>query len=261
MVFALLPGFMGSAAAEELKLGGTGAALGSMRLLANEFSAKHPEIRLKIVPNLGSGGGIQAVLAGAIDLAVTSRPLNAEERQRGAAESEYGRTPFVFAVAAKTAIVAITSQELAEIYAGTRVKWPDGSPIRIVLRSPSDIDTEMVKAISPEIRAGVTAAAERPGVKIALTDQDAANDLERIPGAVGPVALSLVISEKRALRALRLDGIQPTLQNAASQTYPYSKRMFLVTGAKRTATAADFAAFVLSPAGRKILAANGHWLP
>jgi phosphate transport system substrate-binding protein len=260
-VSAFLPELIAAASAEEIKLGGTGAALGTMRLLANEFKVSHPGMRITTVPNLGSWGGIKAVLGGAIDLAVTSRPLKEEERRQGAAEIEYARTPFVFAVNANAGIDSISRKELADIYAGIRVKWPDGSPIRVVLRLPSDIDTEMVKNLSPEIRRGVSTAEERPGVKIALTDQDAANDLERIPGAVGPISLSLIISEKRALKALQLDGVQPTLQNAASDVYPYSKRLFLVTGAKPSPAVESFIAFVNSPAGRKILAANGHWLP
>ncbi|MDD5175890.1 MAG: substrate-binding domain-containing protein [Sterolibacterium sp.] len=257
----LLLAISGTTRAEELRIGGTGTAIGTLRLLAAEYSEKHPETRIRIVPNLGSSGGIKAVLGAAIDLAVTSRPLKQEERQLGASEQEYARTPLVFAVAAKATVDAITRQELAGIYAGTRTKWPDGSPIRVILRPPSDIDSDLVKGFSAEVRQGVSAAEARPGVKIALTDQDAANDLEKIPGAVGPTSLALIISEHRALKALQLDGIQPTLQNAASQAYPYSKRLFLVTGTRRSTAAESFSVFVRSPAGRKILVANGHWLP
>ncbi|TAK54514.1 MAG: hypothetical protein EPO22_15315 [Dehalococcoidia bacterium] len=98
-------------------------------------------------------------------------------------------------------------------------------------------------------------------MQFAVNDQNAANDLEKIPGAIGPSTLALIVSEKRALRALKLDGREPTLTNAASGAYPHYKRLFLVTGAKRSAAVARFIAFVQSPAGRKILAGNGHWTP
>lgn len=42
-----------------------------------------------------------------------------------------------------------------------------------------------------------------------------------------------MVSEKRALRALKLDGREPTPGNAASGACPYDKRSFLVTGSKR----------------------------
>lgn len=258
---ALLPAIPAGASAEEIKIGGTGAALGTMRLIVKEYGAKHPQVRITIVPNLGSGGGIKAVLAGAIDLAMTSRTLKEVERQLGAVESEYARTPLVFAVAAKSPVNAITREELADIYAGARTKWPDGTPIRVILRPASDIDSDMVKSISPEMRRGVSTAEERPGIRIALNDQMAADDLERISGAVGPSALSLIVSEKRALKALRLDGVQPALQNVANPAYPYFKRLLFVTGSKRSATVEEFIAFVNSSSGNKILRANGHWLP
>ena len=261
IALALLLGYSGGAAAEEFKLGGSGAALGTMQRLAEEFTAGNPDIRITSVPSLGSGGGIKAVVAGAIGLAVTSRPLNEGERKLGVVEMEYARTPFVFAVSTQSKVTAMTSGELADIYAGRRVTWADGSPVRIVLRPASDVDTEMVRNISPEIRSGLAAAEARPGVRFSVNDQDAANDLERIPGAIGPSSLALIVSERRALRALKLDGREPTPTNAASGAYPYYKRLFLVTGAKRSAAVERFVAFVRSPAGRKILAGNGQWIP
>lgn len=209
----------------------------------------------------GSGGSIKAVVAGAIGLAVTSRPMNESERKLDAVEMEYARTPFVFAVSTKSKVTAITLRELADIYTGRKLTWADGSPVRIVPRPASDTDTEMVKSVAPAIRQGLVAAEARPGVRFAVSDQDAANDLEKIPGAIGPSSLALIVSEKRALRALKLDGREPTPMNAASGAYPYYKRLFLVTGAKRPAAVERFITFVQSPAGRKILAGNGQWIP
>ncbi len=221
----------------------------------------HPESPVTIVPSLGSRGGIKAVLAGSIGLAVVSRALDERERMLGAVEIEYARTPFVFAVSAESRVTAITSGELADIYSGKMVTWADGSSIRLVLRPASDIDTVIVKDISPEIRRGVLGAQARPGVRVAVSDQDAATDLEKIAGAIGPSTLALIVSEKRPLRALGLDGKEPTLMNAASGTYPLSKRLFLVTGAKRPAVVEQFVRFVQSPAGRKVITSNGQWIP
>ena len=253
--------FCGAGAAEEIRIGGTGAALGTMRLLADKFTRNNPGITVATVGNLGSAGAIKAVGSGAIELAVTSRPLTESEGKLGLTQLEYARTPFVFALTAKSAVSAITRRELSEIYSGRMVKWPDGSTIRVVLRPASDVDTSMVKALSPAIAQALTAAEKRPGVKFAVTDQDAAGDLERIPGAIGPSSLALILSERRALRALKLDGVEPTPANAAASTYPLFKQLFFVSGEKRTEAAGRFVDFVQSAAGRKILTDNGHWIP
>lgn len=259
--FALLLGFCGGAMAEEFSIGGSGAALGTLQHLATEFTARNPDIRITTVSSLGSAGGVSALVAGAIGLAVTSRPLTDSERKLGAVEVEYARTPFVFAVSTKSKVMAISSAELAAIYANEMTAWADGGRVRVVLRPVSDVDTEMVASISPEIRRALTLAQMRPGVQFSVNDQDAADDLEKIDGAIGPTSLALIVSEKPRLRALKLDGKEPTPMNAASGVYPYYKRLFLVTGAKRAAAVERFVAFMQSPAGRKILVSNGQWIP
>jgi phosphate transport system substrate-binding protein len=230
-----------------------------MKLLAEAFSAKYPDIRITVAPSLGSSGGIKAVSSGAIGIAVTSRPMNESERKPGMVETEYARTPFVFAVSTKSKVNAITSGNLAEIYAGNVTTWADGSTIRVILRPPVDVDTEMVKSISPHIASSLSAAMARPGMPVFATDQLAADAIERIPGAIGPSSLAVIVSEGFALRALSLDGKQPTLLNAASGAYPYYKRLFFVTRNQRSATVERFIAFVQTPEGRKILESNGQW--
>jgi phosphate transport system substrate-binding protein len=256
----LLLGTFGGAAAEELRIGGTGTALRTMQLLAEAFTPGNSDIRVTIVPSLGSSGGIRAVVGGAIGLAVISRQINESERKLGIVEMEYARTPFVFAVSTKSRVTAITSGELANIYAGKMTAWGDGSPVRIVLRPAIDVDTDMVRSISPAIRHGLAAGMARPGMPVSPTDQDAADAIERFSGAVGPSTLALIVSEQRPLRALKLDGREPTPVNVASGAYPYYKRLFFVTGAKRSAAVERFVAFVQSPAGRKILESNGQWI-
>jgi phosphate transport system substrate-binding protein len=262
IAIALLLGFaVRGTAADAIRIGGSGSTLGTMQLLADAFAKQDPEFRAAIVPNLGSSGGIRALAAGAIGLAATSRPLRDAERKLGLAEIEYGRTPFVFAVTTRSMVTAITLRQLADIYGGKTASWPDGTPIRIVLRPASDIDTDMVKGVSPELRQALSVAEQRPGVAFSVTDQDAANDIEKIPGAIGPSSLALILSEKRSLRALKLEGVEPTAGNIASGVYRYHKRMFLVIGAKRPPAVQRFIAFIRSPAGRRILTQTGHWIP
>ncbi len=261
LMLALWLGLAGPVSAEEFRIGGTGASLGTMRLLAEAFTSQDRGVHITTVPSLGSGGSIKAMHAGAIGLAVTSRQMSEVERRLGMQEIEYARTPFVFAVATSSSTVAITTAELADIYSGRKPTWADGSPVRLVLRPASDIDTEMVKSLSAEVRAAVALAEARPGVRFAVNDQDAAEDLQKIRGAIGPSSLALIISERRALRALRLNGVAPTPEAAASGQYPHFKRLFFVTDPKPAPAVARFIAFVRSPAGREVLERNGHWIP
>ena len=72
-------------------VGGTGCALAAMEDMAQAFQKKHPELAIKIIPSLGSGGGIKGVLAGSLDLALSARPLTEWEKSQGASAKEYAR--------------------------------------------------------------------------------------------------------------------------------------------------------------------------
>lgn len=108
------------------------------------------------------------------------------------------------------------------------------------------------------MRDAKTAAEQRKGMLFAVTDQEAADNLEKIPGSLGPATLALVLSEKRSLKVLALDGVAPSAQSIADGSYPLYKQMFIVTGAAPSPAVRSFVDFVRSPAGRDILVQTGH---
>lgn len=248
------------ARAEEVKIGGTGAGLATMNLLADAYVKTHPDIRIDVLPSLGSSGGIKAVAAGVLQLAVSSRDLTDAERQQGLTAVEYGRTPFVFAVSLKNKASGLTLPQLVDIYSGKTVQWPDGVKIRLVLRPIQDADSEMMRNMSPAMEKAKKQAESRPGMLFAITDQETQDSIERIPGALGATSLGQIIAERRRLKALTLDGVQPTPPHLANGSYRYAKIMFLVMSPKTTPAAQRIAEFARSPAGREILRWTGYWV-
>lgn len=231
-----------------------------MQLLANAYGKTHPATQISVLPSLGSGGGIKAVLSGAIQIAVSSRPLTEAEIKAGAVETEYGRTPFIFVTSSATKVSGITTQNLVDIYAGTMTEWPGGGRIRLVLRPIGDSDSELIKSISPAMREAKNAAEQRPGMVFAVTDQEAADAIEKIPGALGPATLALLLAERRPLKALALNGTAPEAKTIADGSYPLYKRMLIITGPGTPPAAHAFVDFVRSAAGREILQQTGHWV-
>lgn len=248
-------------ATTEIKVGGTGNALGTMRLMGLVYTQHHPDTRVQVLPSLGTSGAVKAVPKGAIDIGLSSRPLKEEEVKAGLNATEYARSPLVFAVPVKTRVTALSLAQLADIYAGRMSHWPDGGPVRPVLRQAGDDNTLAVRQMSPALDQALTIAEQRQGLPFATTDQETADKLESIPGALGVVALCLIQSEGRALRPLALDGVEPTLAHAQTGRYPYLKRFYVVTRAEPSAEVKRFLAFVQSPAGAAILARTGHVLP
>lgn len=247
-----------AATADTIRIGGTGAGLGTMRVLGTAFAKVEPAHTIIVVPSLGTTGGIKALAVGAIDLAVTARPLNAQESSQGMVAVEYGRTPFVVATNMWGTGTLTTLAELAEIYAGRKTDWADGRPIRLVIRPEKDSDTQLLGSYSPEIKRALPAALARPGMIVATSDQDAADFIEKTAGAIGTTTLAQVRSEKRNLDVLPLNGVEPSVRTLDDGSYPYAKAMYLVGKGAGTPAVAAFLQFVASPRGRQILGETGH---
>jgi len=249
------------ATAGDIRIGGTGNALGTARLLGEAFAKAHPESKPVILSSIGTSGAIKAVPKGAIDIGISSRLLTDEESRAGLTTTEYARSPTVFAVPEKSKATSITVGQVADIYAGKLANWPDGTPIRPVMRQPGDDNTRQIKSLSAEIDRALVVAEQRPGLAFAVTDQDAADKMESIQGSLGVTTIALIRSERRALRALALGGVEPTPENAESGRYPLVKHFYFVLPKEPSPAVQEFVKFVKSPHGRKILEQTGHTIP
>lgn len=246
--------------ADTIKIGGTGSAISTMRILIEAFEKSNPNVNVIIVPGLGSGGARKAVLAAAIDLGVTGRAGKAAEKLEGAVAIEYGRTPLIFATSKKNSVSGLTAQEVVDIYNGKIITWPNGERLRLILRPASDSDTAVLKSISPAMEQAVKHALSRQGIKIAVTDHDSADAIETVPGALGTSTLAIVISEGRSVKTLSFNGVEPSTKTVADGSYPLFKSFYLLTGPKPSKLTQGFIAFVRSSEGRKILTQLGHWV-
>jgi phosphate transport system substrate-binding protein len=232
-----------------------------MRALADSYTkSRSSNVKFILVPGLGSGGGRKALSAGAIDIALTSQAGNDAEKLEGATAVLYGKTPFVFATSIKNRASGLTTQELIDIWNGKTLQWHDGARLRLILRPESDSDTEVLKRISLAMAQAVKNALSREGIRVTVTDGETADALETTQGALGTSSLALIISEKRSLKALALDGVAPSPKNIADGSYPYFKSLYALARTKPTGPAEDFMSFLRSRSARKILAELGYWV-
>ena len=261
LTVASLPVFVSPVQAEVVRISGTGDALGAIGLLAEAYMRVYPSSQIKVLASVGSSGAIKGVGQKRLDIGLTSGPLKEEARATGLVDIEYAATPTVVVVGTARKVKAMTRQRLVEVFSGAYSSWPDGTPVRPIMRRLSESNFENLMSLSPEIERAVRGAAERPGLPYANSDQEMADMMERVPGALGVATLGMVLSEKRDVQPLTIDGVAPTPENAASGRYPIHKRHFLITRTQASAEVTRFVAFVRSPDGRAILRAHGYWFP
>lgn len=245
-----------ASAGQVLTVGGVGSSLGFAKVLARAFENNYPGINVKVLPSLGSTGGIKAVTSGAIDLGLSGRPLKKEEAERGASAEAFAMTPFIF-VTSKPNVAGLTTEDLIRIYEGKSLTWPDGTRIRLVLRPSGDTDTAIIRSISSDVSRAVDSALGRKGMIMAITNQESDDTVEKTPGSLGATTLAQAITENRSYSVLFFNNIQPVLKNLSNGSYPLSKTFYFVTSEKTSAPAEQFISFVRSPAGISILKEHG----
>lgn len=78
--------------------------------------------------------------------------------------------------------------------------------------------------------------------------------LETLPGAFGFTTLAQILSERRRMKVLHLDDKQAFRK----ELFPIRKQFYLGMTLSTSPLASAFRDFILSEAGRALLAANGH---
>lgn len=247
-------------AQESLKLGGTGAGLGTLKLLAEAY-ARAGGMPAKITPSLGSSGSIKAVAAGALDIAITSRMPDKSDAENNLIGYAFSTTPLVFAVATANPLKEITLTQAAAIFAKPQVELSPGVIAVPILRPMHETDGKLVMKMSPQMDQAYRAAHERRGMRIAATDVENVEDIERIQGAIGVTTLAQVKTESRRVRPLVLDGVAPSAENLAKGTYIHNRALHLVVRRQPSAATQAFLAFIQSDAGRQIIQQNEQLLP
>ena len=253
-----LSGIHSTVAAGELLINGTGSGTGGMQLVAQAFMQANPDVQVVVQPAIGSAGGIRAVAAGKLSLALSNRvPNEAEQASAPLAVVEYARTPFVVAVHKSLGLVALTGDQLAALFA-PGATYPNGQRARPVLRRSDTSDTQLLKSMAAALPAAVDAASERRGMLDAATDSEAADMIINTPGAFAASTLALIASENRPFVALAIDGREPTVEALAKGSYPFQKRLFAITAKAPPPEVVRFIAFLRSPAAQALLRAHGH---
>ena len=258
LVFVFCAAFCAMApAANDLRIGGDTATLGTLMQLREAYLRQEPEARITVFTTIGAGSGVNALVSGALDVAIAAIDLTPEERARVSA-AEIARMPFVFAVGRNSKVEDMTLAQLLEIYQGKTANWPDGSRIRLILRPASVSDTIVLKRLSSDWKKALEDLEAKPGMVVVATAQEAADRIEKTPGALTTLTANLIVTEKRAVKTLRIDGVAPSAKTVADGAYRYFEPMIIATLPKPNPAAERFVAFVRSPTGRGMLLRSGH---
>jgi phosphate transport system substrate-binding protein len=253
---AVIMSCMGRAQADDMKVGGTGAANGLLLRLSEAFHAASPGDRIEVVAGLGSSGALAAAAEGAVGLAVVSRCLTADETAKGLVAKPLLHTPFLFVTSHPDPQV-LTKAAVVAIYDGTLIRWPDGKEIRPILRPKSDSATSFLIDNFEGIQAAMDKLRQRMDVPIAATDQDNIEAAVTVANSFAGTTLTQLMTERPPLRPIALNGIHASVTGMELGAYKLKMRLDAVIKSTPSPVAQRFAAFLHSPEAGKIIRENG----
>lgn len=233
-----------AAGADTVRVGGTGAVTALLKAVAPMFEQFSPGDRLEIVVGMGSSGGIVAVQRGAIDIAMSGRPVSAKEGI-GLNDRPLLETPFVFASGVNL-LPNLSRADILKIFSGQMLNYADGSPIRLILRSRNDAYTTLLINSIDGMKDAMAKARARTELPVAGTDQDNMDEARSLPGSLAGFPLTQLLTETNALYHVRYEGVEPTLKAMQSGTYPLKLRIDAVTRVDQTAVVERFFSFMMS---------------
>ncbi|ACN14681.1 PstS4 [Desulforapulum autotrophicum HRM2] len=238
---------------------GSGVNIGITRLLAKALMKQNQHVKIDIPGSIGTRGAITAVADGAIALGLISRPLKNQEKAIGIVAHPYARVAIVIAAHSDVKDDTITSQELVEIFRGTKTHWQDGETIIVQAREKSDSGFLVLQNIIPEFKTVYIESSQAKRWTLYFNDQDANNAISNTPHAIGVTDLGMIKTEHLNAKALKLDGIDPNQENVISGRYPLSRQLSFIY---RPGTLSDeaklFLNFITTETGRDILQTNGY---
>lgn len=264
VVLSAVGGLSGAVQAKDLlRIGGTGMALRAMERLGEQLVRSKGEIAVHILPSLGTSGGINALRAGAIDIALAARPITPTEQQNGLRQAACLTTALVFATSKPPSDgwdEEISSARLPALYADPQPVWPDRTPMKIILRSQSGSEVPYLIGKIPALAAAFEQAYKRGGLPIGMTDQENVGLATKIQGSLAITTLLQIRAENLPLRPLRFNGVDPTAASSADGSYPLPLQICLLVTETPAPGTDRFIAHMKTQSGTTLLRSFGTTL-
>ena len=190
--------------------------------LSEAFMEKYPDVTVT-AEFVGSGAGVEAVTNGSADIGNASRNLPDEEKANGVVENIVAIDGIAVVVDPANTVEDLTKDQLAQIYSGQITNWSDvggsDSPIVVVGREAgSGTRSAFEELLGLEDQCKYSSELDSTGAVMAR--------VASTPGAIGYVSLDVLDD---TVKALKLEGAEPTEENIKAGSYILSRPFVMAT--------------------------------
>lgn len=225
------------------------------------FMTSHPGISVEVRGG-GTTKGLEALIAGEVDIASASRPLRPDEAQRML--ERHGSLGFSV-LAARDALSVyvhpanpirdLTLEQLRAIFTGRVQRWSQlgaertrADEIMVVNRSPASGSRLFFREHVLLGERYTRRARVRP------TTANVAAAVAAAPGAIGYGGIGLA----EGVRLLEVEGVAPSFENIRNGAYPISRYLYLYISAPPAGLVKQFIDWMLGDDGQRVVAEVGY---
>lgn len=191
-----------------LTISGSGTTTSILIAVKQAFEADVPGYTLNILPGTGTGGGVEGIVQGQLDVAAMARPPKDEEAAQGVEYVEFGQSGVAVYTHLDVGITELTVAQVAAIFSGEVTNWSQvgGSDQAIILyvRDEGDSSTQELR----QVIFGDTQFPETAQVITSQTDMQVA--VAGTSGSVGFGSWPSALAEGADVQAVALDGVRPS---------------------------------------------------
>ena len=244
-----------SGVSQKLTVTGSTTLLPIAELSAEMFDAAHPGTKV-LVSGVGSSAGIESVINGSSDIGTSSRDLAGTELKAGLIDTHVAIDAIAVIVNPANPVGQLTSRQARDIFTGRVTNWREvGGPDLPILLVNRDAASGTRDAFGKIVLKGATfdpTAAVLPG-----TGQVRAVVAEA-RGSVGYISFGFVNDQ---VRAVRIDGVTPTVKTIRSGAYPVRRLLHFLTRGQPTGLAREYIDYVLSAGVQADVVAKAGFMP
>ena len=260
LLIALLASFVPwSASARDVAVSGSSTVMPLAEVAAEEFNVQQKDYLVTICAG-GTGAGILGIAERKNDIAMASREVTEDERQRfGDSFEEFlvGLDGISLAVSDevyRAGVTGLSRQQVKDIYSGNITNWkelggPDAEIYVISREEGSGTRDSFNEAVLGSIDA------ETPGVDtVAFGGAEVKTAISGSDKAIGYLGFNYLRS---GVHGIAFNGITPNYDNIKLDLYELHRHLYFYTFKKPSVGAQAFIDFVQGPQGQKIAAEEG----
>jgi phosphate transport system substrate-binding protein len=232
---------------------------------AEAYQTVNPDLRISVSGG-GSGTGIAALINGTTDIANASRKIKDEERETAQKngvepyEIEIARDAIGVVVHPDNPVQQLTLQQVSDIYRGKITNWKEvgGEDRPIVLLSRESNSGTHVYFLEQVVRLGQkdNKTLFSQDTLLLPSSEGIIAEVRQNPNAIGYDGLGYITPEVKMLAIAPDAGgeyVKPSIATVNNGKYPIARPLFMYTNGEPQGDVKTYLAWILGPAGQRIV--------